>query len=75
MVEHIVPDPLSFFFMPGCSDDNDWLNLVSAQVIVFDRCRIAALLEGGTDPDPLPEELEKRTGRWSNYVLRRVRGA
>jgi hypothetical protein len=70
--QQIVPDPLMFFFIPGCVDDEKLLDIISSQAILFDRCRIAALLEGSGNT--LSGELHDRTALWNDFTLSKVRG-
>jgi hypothetical protein len=67
----IVPDPLNFFFIPGCVSDEGLTEVISSQTILFDRCRISALLEGGSST--LDGELRDRTAIWTNFMLKKLR--
>jgi hypothetical protein len=72
MTQQIVPDPLNFFFIPGCVDEERLVDVISAQSILFDRCRIAALLEGSGNA--LVGELRDRTALWNDFTLSKIRG-
>jgi hypothetical protein len=69
--QQIVPDPLNFFFIPGCVGDEDLTEVISAQAILFDRCRIAALLEGGQGS--FAGDLKARTSVWTDFMLKKLR--
>jgi hypothetical protein len=72
MTREIVPDPLNFFFIPRCIDEEALEDVISAQAFLFDRCRIAALLEGADNN--LNGELHDRTAIWNNFTLSKIRG-
>jgi hypothetical protein len=72
MTKEIAPDPLNFFFIPRCVDEEGLEDVISAQAILFDRCRIAALLEG-SDAELTPE-LHERTVIWNRFTLSKIRG-
>ncbi|HZO63809.1 MAG TPA: hypothetical protein VFB74_02295 [Kribbellaceae bacterium] len=65
LLDQILPNPVLFFFVPLCVDDDWWLKVVANQAILFDRCRITALLGG----PPLSADLQARTKEWCTFVL------
>lgn len=71
MTRPIAPEPLSFFFIPRCIDDEGLEEVISADAILFDRCRIAALLEGSGSS--LSDQLRERTKLWNNFTLAKIR--
>lgn len=60
-------EPLVFFFVPRCIDDDE-LDHVSAlgSTVFFDRCRIAAFV----GESPLEIEVDKRMKIWCEHVLK-----
>jgi hypothetical protein len=67
----LVLEPLLFFFLPRCFDEEEWERLVLAKLVLFDRCRISTL----SDRINVKPELNGRIARWNKHVLAgKVRG-
>ncbi|NOX57134.1 MAG: hypothetical protein GXP27_22415 [Planctomycetes bacterium] len=67
LVEGFYPEPVRMFFVPRCIEDRDWRTAAIDGGIIFDRCRITALV--GNEED---EERDQRRN-WTMHVVNRLR--
>lgn len=65
--QHTAVDPLAFFFMPHRPDEDEWADHCIDGGVLFDRCRIAGLI------DVLEEETQAEYRLWSSSLLGMVR--
>jgi hypothetical protein len=66
MREPPMVQPLVFFFVPRCVDDEEWETIHAiGNTLLFDRCRITGLLMEIS----VPVDLISRTAKWCRYVI------